>query len=150
LPYDVNDLAARVEIEELIYLHSWLLDHGRGEEITGLYTEDGMMIGVGPDRIGRDGILGYARARKPSRTARHVCTNVRIEKIDDMRMTSAFMITLYRSDEQPPSDATPIAIADIDDVYRRDVDGRWRIAKRQISIVFEAPAHRRQQAAASA
>jgi uncharacterized protein (TIGR02246 family) len=142
------DAAARAEIEELVFLHAWLLDHGRGEEIAELYTSDGVMVGVGPDRHGRDGILGYARARKPSRTARHVCSNVRVQKVDDERMTGTFIITLYRSDDTPPLDATPVAVADIDDEYRRCDDGRWRIARRRISIIFEAPAHRAQQGAA--
>jgi hypothetical protein len=143
------DGAARAEIEELIFLHAWLLDHGRGEEIADLYTSDGVLAGVGPERRGRDGILGYARARKPSRTARHVCSNIRVQKVDDERMTGTFIITLYRSDDTPPLDATPVAVADIDDEYRRCEDGRWRIGRRRISIIFEAPAHRAQQTAAS-
>ncbi len=141
--------AIRAEIEELVYAHAWLLDHGRGEEIADLYTDDGVMLGVGPERHGREGILGYARARKPSRTARHVCTNLRLESLDEGRIAGAFIITLYRSDDTPPLDATPVAVADINDEYRLCSDGRWRIARRHIAIVFEAPAHRAQQTPAA-
>ena len=102
MTYDTAELSARAEVEELIYLHSWLLDHGRGEEIADLYTEDGVMLGVGPDRVGREGVLAYARARKPNRTARHVCMNIRITKTDEEHMAGAFMIALYRSDDRPP------------------------------------------------
>jgi uncharacterized protein (TIGR02246 family) len=143
------DYATRAEIEDLIYTHSWLLDHGRGEEIIDLYTDDGVMAGVGPERVGRAGILEYARARKPSRTARHVCTNLRLRAVDPDHVTGTFIITLYRSDDCPPRDATPIALADIDDEYLRCDDGRWRIARRQVSISFEAEAHRAQQGASS-
>jgi hypothetical protein len=148
-PFVTVDYQTRAEIEEIIHLHAWLLDHGRGEEIVELYTSDGVMLGVGPDRIGRAGVLDYAKARKPSRTARHVCSNLRVQQVDSEHATSTFMIALFRSDDRPPLDATPIALADINDAYSRCEDGRWRIAERRIAIVFEAPAHRAQQLSAS-
>jgi ketosteroid isomerase-like protein len=135
----------RAEIEALIAEHAWLVDHGHADRIHELYTADGCLLGIGPDMIGREAIAAYGKGRgqMTDRTARHVCANIRLvaESADRIRGTVVNM--LFRHDGPGRGLPETMAVADYEDIYARDSDGRWRIAERRLVIVFEAEAHRK-------
>lgn len=140
----VIDPAVRCEIEALIVEHSWMLDHHQSERLGELYTEDGRLTGIGPDRIGREAIATYGRdrAKMTERKARHVNTNIRLVKDGPNRVRGICSIALFRYDGDVMGTADPIALADAQDVFVRGDDGRWRLEHRHLVLRFESAAHR--------
>lgn len=138
------DAQVRHEIESLIYEHAWLLDNHESERLADLYLEDGRLYGIGPERKGRDALTRYGteRAAMRDRSARHVCTNLRLMPMDDGRVRGHLVITLYRHDGTSPGPAEPCALADAHDIYARDADGRWKMAERRLELTFESESHR--------
>jgi hypothetical protein len=138
------DPALRYEIEALIVEHSWMVDHHRSENLGDLYTEEGRLTGIGPDRIGRAAInaWGRERARMVARKARHVNTNIRLVRDGPKRVRGLSTIMLFRHDGDEMGTADPIALADAEDVFVQCDDGRWRFAERRLVLTFESAAHR--------
>src|SRR5579863_9927677 len=50
----IIDPQIRSEIEALVVEHAWRLDHHQSGSLAELYTDDGRLLGIGPDRIGRE------------------------------------------------------------------------------------------------
>lgn len=141
----VIDPAVRSEIEALIVEHSWMLDNHRSDGLGDLYTENGRLTGIGPDRIGREAIAAYGRdrAKMTKRSARHVNANIRLVKDGPKRVRSLCTITLFRHDGDDMGTADPVALADAEDVFVQCDDGRWRFEERHLVLTFESAAHRR-------
>ena len=59
----VKDPAIRAELEALIAEHAYRLDFHQSEDLGDLYTEDGRLIGAGPDCLGRGAVNAYGRGR---------------------------------------------------------------------------------------
>jgi hypothetical protein len=145
------DAVTRSAIEQLITEHAWLVDHGRADRLHELYCAHGTITGAGLKLAGREAIAAWGRERvRSGRTARHVCTNIRLVQAGENRVLGHTIITLYRSvgTEGDPS-PTPMAVGDWRDVYERTPEGRWLIAERKIVVLFESPAHRGGRPAAS-
>jgi hypothetical protein len=141
----IIDAQVRHEIENLVYEHAWLLDSHESERLADLYLEDGRLYGIGPERQGREALTAYGveRAAMTGRTARHVCTNLRLAPLDDGRIKGHLMITLYRHDGEAPGPAEACALADAHDIYGRDADGRWKLAERRLELIFESESHKK-------
>lgn len=73
------DPAAHRTIERLIHGRARLTDHGQAGELPGLHTENGRVLGVGPDKVGRAAAEwgGQGQAGTERRT-RHVQTGIRL------------------------------------------------------------------------
>nr|WP_281722848.1 nuclear transport factor 2 family protein [Nitrosomonas nitrosa] len=140
----VIDPRTRGEIEALVVEHAWLIDNHQSERLADLYTEDGRLLGVGPDKIGREALLAYGRdrAKMTKRTARHVVSNLRLIPESPKRIRGSNVVTLFRADGEAIATADPIGVADSFEIYVQGDDGRWRIAERKIVIVFESEAHK--------
>lgn len=140
----VLDPQVRAEIEALAIEHAWLVDNDRADLLADLYTEDGRMIGIGPDKIGQDAIRAYGKTRAgmTQRIARHVVSNMRILPDGPDRVRSTHIVTLFRADGAAVPPADPIAVADIHEIHVRNAQGRWRIQERRLAIIFESEAHR--------
>lgn len=140
----VIDPAVRAEIETLTLEHSWLVDNNESERIAELYTENGRLLGVGPDKVGRKALTDYGteRAGMKKRTARHVVSNLRLIRESETRINGSSTITLFRADGEERAPADPIAVADCLEKYEKCAGGRWRIAERRIVLVFESEAHK--------
>lgn len=138
------DAQIRAEIEALVYEHAWLLDNRGGEKLAELYLADGRLYGLGPEKKGKAALAAYGIARSAieGRTARHVCTNLRLWRADGDRIAGHHLITLYRHDGDGPGPADACAMADAHDLYARDAHGHWKIAERRLDLVFESPSHR--------
>jgi hypothetical protein len=73
----------RMALEELIRQHSWLIDHGAADRLPDLYEDDGLLIGIGTDKVGRQAIAAWAdqRTAMTERRSRHVLTNLTLDSI---------------------------------------------------------------------
>ena len=135
----VEQLQARAEIEELNAEFAYLIDHDQSELVAELFTADGSYgRSTGERSIGREAIrCAYAeRKAKGARTARHIFTNLRLTYEARDRVRGTCILTLFAGDGAPPHLAEPFLVADYDDVYERDSDGRWRYASRTITWLF--------------
>lgn len=136
-------LSIRTEIEDLIATFAYLIDHDLSEGVADLFTPDGSYGRSGGDRsVGRAAITAAYSARKArgTRTARHVFTNLHIASAAADWATGTCILTLYAADGPPPHPAEPLLVADYDDVYQRDDQGRWRFASRTVTHLFTHPA----------
>ena len=128
------------EIEAMIYEFAWLVDNGQADQVHAFFVEGASMSGVGPQElIGLAAIRTWGEARaKLQRVTRHICSNVRIDEVEEGRARAASCISLYRHDGQLPGSTIPVMIGDcIDDVSKGE-NGRWRIVKRQVNTIFAA------------
>jgi len=137
------DIQTQAEIEALIHEHAWLLDNRGGEKLADLYLPEGRLYGLGPEKKGRAALAAYGEARTTieGRTARHVCTNLRLSPADSGRIAGHHLITLYRHDGEGLGPAVACALADAHDVYAQDADGHWKIAERRMELTFESESH---------
>jgi len=137
------DAQTRSDIENLIYEHAWLLDHHESARLADLYVENGRLVGIGMNHQGREAIAAYGakRAQMTERTARHSCSNLRLQSVGPNRVEGKLMITLFRHDG-PGGLPNPNALADAHDTYVRGADGKWRFEERRLELVFESEAHK--------
>lgn len=140
----VTDPVVRCTIEGLIIEHSWMLDQLQSDGLGELYTENGQLTGIGPDRIGREAIAAYGRerAKMTKRRARHLNTNIRLIHDGQKRICSFCTIALFRHDGDDMGSADPIALADAEDIFVLCNDGQWRFESRHLVLTFESAAHR--------
>ena len=131
-------LEARIEIGDLITEHAWLIDHGHADRLPQLYTEPCALRGVGEDLIGMDALRAWSvkRAAMTTRTARHVCTNIRLVDEGHGHARGTVLVTLFRHDGPTSGAPVPFAVGEYDDRYALCPDGRWRFESRRFSIVF--------------
>ncbi len=129
----------RDAIAALVAEHAWLIDHGQADRTAELFTEDGRLLGLGPDLVGLDAIRawGVSRAAIRERTSRHVCTNLRLVPVSADEIHGTVILTVYRYDGPDPGDTRPFMVGDYDDIYRRGADGAWRFAQRRITPSFK-------------
>jgi ketosteroid isomerase-like protein len=133
-----EQLLARLEIEALNAEFAYLIDRGRCEDVADLFTEDGSYgRSTGERSVGRAAIrAAYAqRKARGERTSRHIFTNLRLTFEKD-RATGQSILTLFAADGPPPHAAEPFLVADYDDVYVRDGEGRWRYRSRTVTWLF--------------
>ena len=128
----------RLAIEALIHEHAWLIDHGQADRVVDLYTDDAKVLGIGPDKIGRDAIAAWAseRAAMTGRCSRHAQSNIRLVPAAAGQVQGTVLLTLYRFDGAGPGPATPLLVAEYDDLYQHCPDGRWRFKQRRLTTVF--------------
>ena len=134
------DPAMRAAIECLVQEHAWLIDHGRADELPDLYTEDGRVLGIGADKIGRAAIAAWAQERVAmmGRLSRHAQSNLRLTQGAGGLVHGTLLLTLYRHDGPGMGPALPLLIAEYEDTYRRGGDGTWRFVERRLSVLFGA------------
>ena len=121
----------------LICQHSWQLDHGQSEHIADLYCQDGVLIGVGPDIVGREALRDWARnrARMSNLITRHINTNFLFVwgGADEVEVRSA--VTLYRHANEGVGEPMPLLVGDFEDtVVMRN--GTWRFRQRKVVVAF--------------
>jgi hypothetical protein len=132
-------LLTRLALEELNAEFAYLIDHDLSEQVADLFTEDGSYgRSTGERSVGREAIRAAYRGRKNKgpRTARHIFTNLRLTYESDTRVRGSSILTLFAEDGVPPHIAEVFLVADYDDVYERQPDGRWLYQSRTITWLF--------------
>jgi hypothetical protein len=132
------DPATYEAIERLVQEHAWLIDHGEAGKLPDLFTGDGRLIGIGPERAGRAAIAEWAMQRQAmtDRRSRHVQTNIRLEPASEGVIHGTVVLTLHRHDGPGEGDPGPLLVGEYADVYMRCPDGRWRFAERRLTVLF--------------
>ncbi len=132
------DPATCQAIEHLVAEHAWLIDHDQAGRVAALFTGDGRLLGIGPDRVGQAEIQAWASEREAmtGRRSRHVQTNLRLVPVSKTEWRGTVVLTLYRHDGPGKAEPAPLLVAEYDDTYRRDSDGAWRFAERRLSVLF--------------
>lgn len=129
------DAAERRTIEwecaRLINFYALLNDEARWKEVGALYAPDGLMIRpTAPEApiVGREAIVSAFKSR-PSRTTRHVCSNIVIdvESANSARGRSAML--LFTSADKPP------LVGGFEDRFVLAEEG-WRFAERRGYLTF--------------
>ncbi|MXW92948.1 MAG: nuclear transport factor 2 family protein [Rhodospirillaceae bacterium] len=138
----MTDPLLRLEIEALIAEFAWRIDRGDPAAVADLFTPDGWYgRSAGERSVGRDAIRAAyaARAERQAeagvRTARHLFTNLRLERLDADSAAGSCILLLFAADGPPPHPAVPLLVQDYDDTYRR-TGGRWLFASRSVAKVF--------------
>lgn len=133
------------ECERLVAQFCHYVDHGQAQRIADLFSEDGVWTAPGVVTLtGRAELragLGERQA-KTSRVARHVCSNLLVEVLDEERAEGVVYVTIYRhdrregeSDEDPAPVELPLMLGEYRDRYVRTPEG-WRIARREVAVAF--------------
>jgi SnoaL-like domain len=128
----------RQEIEALNAEFAWLIDHQDGRGVSALFVEEGVYNMSNRVYRGRHAIDGFydARQSRGQRAARHVFTNLHLKRQGETHATGTVILTLYACDGAPPYPTQAILVADYDDEYVLDADGRWRYRTRTIAPIF--------------
>lgn len=115
---------------------AWLIDQGRAEDASVLFTPDAEQTIAGVTAIGIDAITQGLKRRgaMTGRTSRHVISNVRLSLLSDTQVEANWVLTLYRSDDVVRP-ARPVLVGDVRDLLRKEADG-WKISSRKIVPVF--------------
>ena len=135
---ELLDPATVQAIEHLVHEHGWLIDHGQASQVVDLYADDGRVLGIGPDKIGRAAIAVWADARQAmaDRRSRHVQTNLRLARASDGTIHGTVLLTLYRHDGPGAGSPVPLLIGEYADIYVEQPAGTWRFAERRLSVLF--------------
>lgn len=130
------DFQTRQEIESILAEWAWLIDHGRAQEVSVLYTQDAEQSIAGVTRSGIEAIKQGLkhRADMTGRTSRHVVSNLRLSMSSDATIDATWILTLYRSDDANKP-AKPIMVNDVQDSFRREAGG-WKIRSRTVVPIF--------------
>ena len=132
------DPTTHLAIERLVAEHAWLIDHGQASRVVDLYTGDGRVLGIGPDKVGRAAIAEWADARQAmdGRQSRHVQTNLRLAPASGETVSGTVVLTLYRHDGPGKAPSAPVLVGEYADLYAKGPDGTWRFAERRFSVLF--------------
>jgi ketosteroid isomerase-like protein len=130
----------RSAIEDLNAAFVYYLDHGHVDELAALFTENALYTHAERRSSGRAEIRELFRKRLSAgpRTSRHLYSGLRIAVESETRATATCVCLTFAADGVPPLPATPLLVADFEDVYERGEDGRWRFLERHIHRVFES------------
>lgn len=140
--------AIRVEIEQLVAEHHWLLDHGQADQLYTLYAEDAVSTGPMGTMEGREAIKawGERRVKVDAGTVRHFSGGTRLAFVDGVLCGTTYYQTFRDSQADP---LLPASVGEFREQYVQ-VDGRWLIRRREIAPIFggaNAAAHARRLAA---
>ena len=130
-------------LNDLVHEFAYRVDFGPTETVADLFVEDGWYGWGGTRAVGRDAIREAYRQRaaRGLRTARHLCTNLRITMLGSAKAQGQSIWLLFAEDGPPTHPAVPLLVCDVNDIYIRQ-DGRWLFESRQLTDVFVAPERR--------
>ena len=132
----VPDFRIRQEIESILTEWSWLVDHGKAQEASVLFTHDAEQTIAGVTASGIEAITQglKRRAEMTGRTSRHLISNLRLSMSSAATVEATWILTLYRSDDARKP-AKPMMVNDVQDIFRKEAGG-WKIRSRKIEPVF--------------
>jgi ketosteroid isomerase-like protein len=131
----------RLAIEDLNTSFTYHLDHNEVDPLVDLFAVDAVYTHGSRISRGRAAIRELFEARRSAgvRTARHLYSGLRLNIEDHANATGSSVCMTFAFDGPAPvANALPHLVADFEDRYRCDPDGRWRIAERHIRRIFVA------------
>ncbi len=137
----LDELDLQIACARLPVAYCWAFDTRNVEAFADLFCADAQWHRpTGETVVGREQIR--TSFMKPLvGILRHVASNVLVTPVDRQHANGVSLATVYRGAERadaPPILPAPIHVVQYDDRYRRDGDGRWRIASRRTTKVFVA------------
>ena len=128
----------RLELEALNAAFAHHLDHNEIDALIDLFTPDALYTHGARASRGRDEIEQLFRRRQANgpRTSRHLLSGLRLSIESATQAAGTSVCLSFAADGTPPLPARPFLVADFEDRYRLDGDGRWRFAERHIHRVF--------------
>jgi hypothetical protein len=137
-------LAHRLAIDELNAAFAYCLDHQEYDGLRDLFSTDARYTSGGRALEGAGTIAQFFLQRAAisgPRTTRHMSSGMRMAFTSATSARgSSVWISYACNTEAPVEGITAYLIADFEDVYSFEADGRWRIRERLIRPVFRDPA----------
>lgn len=133
-------LLDRLALQDLNADFCYHLDHHEVDQLAALFTDDADYRHGERASNGRSEIARHFSERRDAgpRTARHIAGQVRIALLSDVKATGTSVCLTFAQSALPPiGHANPELVADFDDEYVKEPDGRWRISRRIITRIFE-------------
>jgi hypothetical protein len=144
----LNGLSAldHVALSRLLVENMWRVDHGQGDRVHELYTDDGEIRYEGkPFCKGHSAIKEWGRSRRDPDTVRHTVTNLRFEADGTDHVDGTGTVVVYLAGEQRLGrEATlPLLVGECQLRYVR-TDRGWRFSWSDFHVMFdrrEEPPH---------
>lgn len=119
------------------------VDHRHYDRVAALFTEDGILNRWGQAIMGRAELRAWLDTRPTDVVTRHVCSNFEARLTAPGIAQGFTLFTFYRGAGSDNRDASialtgPAMVGEYLDQFRLTQDG-WRIAQRDIHIVFHSP-----------
>ena len=120
----------------------FLVDEGRAADCEALFLPNAKLIfGPGSPKPGTlDGVAAIreflvSRQAQTHITTRHIATNFRAVWQDAQTLAFHSLLTFYRSADQT-REPVVASISDVEELFRRDGQGIWKIAQRTVTPIF--------------
>lgn len=132
MTYDLETVAAKLEIGELETRYTWAIDEGRVELLAEVFAEDGRMS-MSPgdvDRSGRESVLEWYGEYCDGwgwKNRRHYLANLQIDVAGNTARGRAYFLLTHEAHER-----SRVAWGNYDDRYEKR-DGRWWIVEKRIT-----------------
>jgi hypothetical protein len=137
--HDTTRLDAEHACAKLAVAAYSLMDQGRYEETSALFTDDAVWVRGGKPVAGRAAILAALHQRPETDVSRHLVTNVMVSIASDHKATgTACFVPLRGAKREDGTVATPpiTNVGDLAFQFRLEPDG-WRIAHLQPTVIFK-------------
>ena len=130
-------LLDRVAIEDQLVTYLYRLDHGYTDQIAEFFSPDGVMDVENVGLLkGRNEIAGFYAKRSKTRVTRHVMTNLHVKFVGEGQAQTVHSVSYYTSDNDSPTQAVPLGVAEFTNNLVRSPDGKWLITYRKAAPVF--------------
>jgi hypothetical protein len=117
--------------------YGWCIDHGEADRVPGMFTADGSLEGVGPERAtGHEQLEAFfaERVAAGGPRTRHVITNHRLVA-DGTDAARGWVTQLFFVAAPGRIAVHPLYVGEYEDRYVRE-DGTWRFQQRVLSRVM--------------
>ncbi len=129
----------RSQIEELIAEYGYRFDHGQADRMADLFTPDAVFRGLAGPATGTAELHTiFTKTAKFMAATRHVCTNLHLVIETPERARGTVVFTSYGHRGEGMGKPEPHTVGDMEDLYVKGPDGRWRFAERKINAVFSS------------
>jgi hypothetical protein len=111
----------------------WLVDHGCADQTAHLFTQDVRYTVQGRESSGLREVMQRMseRAARRDYVTRHVATGFRFHRLGRDEVEGQCVMVIYRDR------STAALVADVHDLFRREGDGPWQIARRHITSILQ-------------
>jgi hypothetical protein len=124
------------DLSRLVIEHAWRNDHA-ADRLHELYTEGGSIVMTGVELHGASAIAEWGAQRAAaSRVTRHLCNNMRFERVDERRVRGTTLVSVLIFEPPGPGTPVPFAIGEFTDQLVQGDDGVWRFDSHTYGLLF--------------